>query len=319
MALEPLAPGSFPVPRENEPVKRRAVFSSSFASLESHHALSPDEALATPRRRRRAHEDSLQLIDNLVNRSVDPMFSDSRLVRGQQSTFTVWFNRCVVFLICIVVGVAGSVFVQQLHTDPRKAVRQSLASQLQERTTQIETLTDEVEELRSEVNEQSNSLSGTVKSQTALQDEMVNGQSAVEGEGITLTIADPIAATQSGSDTASSHIRVVTDLDLQNLVSLLFQNGAEAIAINGNRLGVQTSIRVAGGHILIGTTAVESPYTIEAIGDKDVLAEAMSQESQPELYETFAQAGMTPQVRKSNSITLKAAVTSEVSYARRSE
>lgn len=48
----------------------------------------------------------------------------------------------------------------------------------------------------------------------------------------------------------------------------MFQNGAEAIAINGNRLGAQTSIRKAGGHILIGMTAIQSPYTIEAIGDR---------------------------------------------------
>lgn len=59
----------------------------------------------------------------------------------------------------------------------------------------------------------------------------------------------------------------------------MFQNGAEAIAINGNRLGAQTSIRKAGGHILIGMTAIQSPYTIEAIGDKSALAEAMKEET----------------------------------------
>ena len=99
----------------------------------------------------------------------------------------------------------------------------------------------------------------------------------------------------------------------------MFQNGAEAIAINGNRLGAQTSIRKAGGHILIGMTAIQSPYTFEAIGDKSALAEAMGEKRLASLYDSFKEAGIYPQVSKSNSITLEAAVTGEVKYAERNE
>ena len=103
------------------------------------------------------------------------------------------------------------------------------------------------------------------------------------------------------------------------LVSLMFQNGAEAISINGNRLGAQTSIRKAGGNILIGVNAIESPYTIEAIGDKNTLAEAMGSKNLASLYDSFKQAGIYPQVNKSNSITLEAAVAGETQYAERNE
>lgn len=120
MALEATAPVSFPVPKETEPVRRRAVFSHSVRGAESHHALSPDDAAAirTPRRRK-TNDDSLQLIDDLVNRPMDPMFSDSRLVHEHRSTFSIWFNRIVVFIICVGVGFACSLFVQQLQSDPR--------------------------------------------------------------------------------------------------------------------------------------------------------------------------------------------------------
>ena len=92
MALEATAPVSFPVPKENEPVRRRAVFSHSVRCAESHHALSPDDAAAIrTRRRRKTNDDSLQLIDDLVNRPMDPMFSDSRLVHEHRSTFSIWF------------------------------------------------------------------------------------------------------------------------------------------------------------------------------------------------------------------------------------
>lgn len=325
MALEATAPVSFPVPKENEPVRRRAVFSHSVRGAESHHALSPDDAAAIrTRRRRKTNDDSLQLIDDLVNRPMDPMFSDSRLVHEHRSTFSIWFNRIVVFIICVGVGFACSLFVQQLQSDPRKQVRQTLATQLENRNSQIDELTTDVNDLRSQVDEQSKKISGSVKSDTLIQDEMVNGATVVEGEGITMTLADPIAASQSDQSSStrvgtSTNIRVITDLDLQQLVSLMFQNGAEAIAINGNRLGAQTSIRKAGGHILIGMTAIQSPYTIEAIGDKSALAEAMGKKKLASLYDSFKEAGIYPQVSKSNSITLEAAVTGEVKYAERNE
>ena len=293
MALEATAPVSFPIPKENEPVRRRAVFSHSVRGAESHHALSPDDAAAIrTRRRRKTNDDSLQLIDDLVNRPMDPMFSDSRLVHEHRSTLSIWFNRIVVFIICVGVGFACSLFVQQLQSDPRKQVRQTLATQLENRNSQIDELTTDVNNLRSQVDEQSKKISGSVKSDTLIQDEMVNGATVVEGEGITMTLADPIAASQSDQSSStrvgtSTNIRVITDLDLQQLVSLMFQNGAEAIAINGNRLGAQTSIRKAGGHILIGMTAIQSPYTIEAIGDKSALAEAMGEKRLASLYDSF--------------------------------
>ena len=181
MALEATAPVSFPVPKENEPVRRRAVFSHSVRGAESHHALSPDDAAAIrTRRRRKTNEDSLQLIDDLVNRPMDPMFSDSRLVHEHRSTFSIWFNRIVVFIICVGVGFACSLFVQQLQSDPRKQVRQTLATQLENRNSQIDELTTDVNNLRSQVDEQSKKISGSVKSDTLIQDEMVNGATVVE-------------------------------------------------------------------------------------------------------------------------------------------
>ena len=114
---------------------------------------------------------------------------------------------------------------------------------------------------------------------------MVNGVLPVQGEGITLTIANPISVSGDNADSSlprenGSQVRVVTDSDLQVLVSLLWQSGAEAIAINGYRLGVQTSIRTAGTTILIGVNSVQSPYRIEAIGNSSALANAVSKKTQ---------------------------------------
>lgn len=319
MPLEDL-PISFPVPDENAPVKRRAVFSAQIAGLASHHPTSAAEAGGARPRRRRNDDDSLRLIDDLVNRPMDPLFSDSRLVPHSTSAVSVWTTRVIVFVICVAVGFFGCLFVQQLHTDPRREVRLSLASDLEGQTARFDELTGQINDLRSQVDEQSRNLANVYQSETQTQDDMANGVLPVEGEGITLTLANPIAADGSTSGASSSEqIRVVTDADLQQWVSLLWQSGAEAISINGYRLGVQTSIRTAGQTILIGVNSIESPYVIEAIGDRDALASAVSPDSQPALYESYAESGIHPQVSESNSIRLEAAVTGDLSYAKRSE
>ena len=213
-------------------------------------------------------------------------------------------------------------FVRQLSTDPREEVRKQLSSQLAEQTKNVETLTKDVNALRAQVEEESKSVSNWSLNQTIQDDEMVNGVLPVRGEGITLTIANPISVGGDNADSSlprenGNQVRVVTDSDLQVLVSLLWQSGAEAIAINGYRLGVQTSIRTAGTTILIGVNSVQSPYRIEAIGNSSVLANAVSKKTQQRLYDDFKEAGIYPQVGKNKSITLEAAVTGEVTYARK--
>ncbi len=83
---------SFPVSPENTPTKRRAVFSASFAGLTSHH-VQPDIVTSTSRRRRNLDDDSLRLIDDLTNRPMDVMYTDSRLATKTPSLFSVWFTR----------------------------------------------------------------------------------------------------------------------------------------------------------------------------------------------------------------------------------
>lgn len=313
METEKTPPQSFQVPLENEPVRRRSSFSKDFYQLESHHALSPDDAAAIRlRRKRKTHDASLQLIDDLVNRPMDPMFSDSKLaVNNKPSTAMQWLGRAVVFLLCIAAGIASVVSIRQLQTDPRKSVRQTLIAQIQEQNANLDTLNTQVKDLRTQVDEAAKSISGNTRNDTLINDEMTNGTIAVKGQGITITIANPVAD-QNGTDNS---IRTITDRDLQTITSLLFQSGAEAVAINGNRIGAQTSIRKAGNHILIGMTAIEAPYTLEAIGNKITLAEAVSEKSQQSLYDSFKEAGITMKVAKSNSLQLDAAVTGELQYA----
>jgi len=63
----------------------------------------------------------------------------------------------------------------------------------------------------------------------------------------------------------------VLDGDLQKLVNGLWQAGAEAISINGERLTALSAIRHAGSAITVNYTSLSRPYRILAIGDPDKL------------------------------------------------
>jgi len=63
----------------------------------------------------------------------------------------------------------------------------------------------------------------------------------------------------------------VLDGDLQKLVNGLWQAGAEAISINGERLTALSAIRHAGSAITVNYTSLSRPYRILAIGDPDTL------------------------------------------------
>lgn len=322
--VEPV-PASYPAEESRDVKHRRAVFSHSFAGLISQHAAPEDIFMQERERRHRVRkDDSLRLIDDLINRPVDPMFLDSNLGRHNHSAFSIWVMRIICFIVCIVVGFLGCIFVQQLHSDPRRAVRASLARELKESQKSLGSLSDDVSALRKQVDEQAKKAARSGSGSTLLKDEMASGQLAVRGEGIVLTVANPIAAANENNgasprESSGDRLRVVTDSDLQQLISILWRSGAEAISINDERLGAQTSIRTAGGAILIGLNAVESPYRIKAIGNRYELAHSVGQRDLGTLYTVFEQAGISLQVQQSKELTLKAAVISDVNYARKAE
>jgi uncharacterized protein YlxW (UPF0749 family) len=254
------------------------------------------------------------------------MFEDALLTpNGHRSRFSVWSGRIIVFLISLAVGFAGCLIIKDLHQDTRQKVREELIAQIQSASSRSDVLSNSVDDLRAQIDKLSTEVGGSGQSAVVSRENILNGSTSVEGPGITVTLTDPLAAADDGDDSSvtgqsdTSHIRIVSDTDLQTFVSKLWAAGAEAIAINGNRVGVQTSVRTAGSTILVGVESVQSPYTIEAIGNRDVLKKAMSSDTEGDLFSTLKQAGIYPQVSSKDSITMDAAGSPDLSYAKREE
>ena len=127
------------------------------------------------------------------------------------------------------------------------------------------------------------------------------GESKVKGEGIVITLV------------ASDIANPVLDTDLQTLINLLWLSGAEAIAIEGERLTALSAIRSAGSAILVDYRPINPPYVIYAVGSKGSLSNALTtgrgESFIRELTDAF---GIQVKVQKRNSITLPASQTSIV-------
>lgn len=303
--------------------RRRALFSDSFKWLDAHHvSMNSSHSFVNHHDRRRYIDDyALRLIDDLTNRPVDPLFMDARLSKQPVKPLNRWITRIIVFLICIAIGTVGSQFVRKLHTDPRKAIRTSLANELTGYTNRFDNLVKEVTLLRNSVDHESDRITTPEEDQVSKSDDMINGTRSVEGSGVTLTIANPLsAATDSNSaslprEASAARMRVITDRDIQMFVSVLWEAGAEAIAVNGHRIGAQTSIRVAGQTILVGVNQTQSPYVIEAIGDTGELLKVFNMLKRCRWYAALVNAGINPQISSSRVIRLSAASTGDINFA----
>lgn len=84
----------------------------------------------------------------------------------------------------------------------------------------------------------------------------------VQGEGVRATLD------QAPDVAASAQLR---DSDLALLVNALWSAGAEAVAVNGQRLTALSAIRTSGQAVEVNGVGIAPPYTVQAVGDRDTL------------------------------------------------
>jgi len=98
---------------------------------------------------------------------------------------------------------------------------------------------------------------------------LVAGTVAATGPGIRIVLDD--AAANSDAATSDPAGGRVLDRDLQAVVNGLWAAGAEAVAINGQRLTSLAAIRSAGDAILVDYRPLARPYQVVAIGNPQQL------------------------------------------------
>jgi uncharacterized protein YlxW (UPF0749 family) len=192
-------------------------------------------------------------------------------------------------VVCFLLGI---MLVVQFRTHTR-IINDVLKLPANEQWTYASSLTEanqklrkEVDELRTQVLEYESSvgkseLDKMVADMNRLR--IINGASEVSGPGIQVLISGTLRA--SGG---------LSPEELNDLVNELRNAGAEAVAVNGHRVILSSSFSRLGGAVVIsGQSLISAPYTIEAIGQADLLEPALMR--QGGLLYSFQ--GMYPEAR----------------------
>lgn len=136
------------------------------------------------------------------------------------------------------------------------------------------------------------------------------GGDAVTGPGLTVVL-------DNADGGSSSTLGVIYDTDLQSVANALWSSGAEAIAINGQRLSTLSSIREAGDAILVNYRPLDPPYTVQAIGAPTTLPAAFAATETDHLYTTWSQIyGLRFTVTTASRLTLPSAANLAVNEAK---
>lgn len=217
---------------------------------------------------------SMALLREVMDPPLDPGYvswSESRVRAGRPRSTG---NRTVLLVLTwIVLGFLLAVAAQTLRTpDPAGAsTRAALIERIQEMDEQGDGLAAQVETRRGEVASLQDAQTLSEQERAALERAgLTSGSSPLVGPGVVLTLSDPAPSAEGGS------LDRVLARDIQTIVNGLWASGAEAIAINDQRLTSTAAIRFAGQAIIVDFKGLARPYVISAIGPQEDLTEELS-------------------------------------------
>jgi uncharacterized protein YlxW (UPF0749 family) len=262
----------------------------------------------------------MSLLTEVTTHPLDPEYRDAaeRRARAGGRRRRIGPGTLAVAALAVVLGIATTWSVLALRAPQPSALaaREVLAGQITERSGELERLRDRSTELSdaiSTMQEQTLSAADSPLLDQLEADSVASGATAVAGEGLSISLQD--AAQVAGQD-ADPDTRV-RDSDLQLVVNGLWASGAEAIAVNDERLAPTTAIRTAGDAILVDVVPLVGPYVIEAIGDPQSMQTELTRTSGGRLLAVLQSTyGIPTQVSAQRELELPAAGTVVLRSAR---
>lgn len=253
----------------------------------------PGRSTAPPPKRPDA---SMLLLTNVMEHSLDDGYAEAAARReadgraGMPRTLKakLGFAACLV-LAALVVTLGAA---QARVTAPVLAKeRQELIDRIDAETAAADTLETQVEEVRDDVSRRQRK---ALQEHGGDQGELVallSGATPVHGPGIKVVVDDAEDSDQGGGGpretSGFSDTGRVRDRDMQRVVNGLWESGAEAISINGQRLTALSAIRAAGDAILVDNRPLVPPYTVLAVGDGKKLAAAFKDSADGQYLQTL--------------------------------
>ena len=269
------------------------------------------------------------LLDAVLAETLDPAYAEAAATRSSDdgTPRPRRWGRLVVALTMAIAGLLVAVTYNQAAASVQGGdeVRAALVGDIQSDSATTDDLADQLEALRSDVTRTRDEFLAASSVGQRARDALARAEEGagavpVTGPGLLVTLAnaDPSADEDPvGGGTAEEDPREqVQDGDLQLVVNALWAAGAEAISINGQRLGPTTAIRFAGEAVLVDFRPITNPYEVSAIGDPDTLASRwLANPDVVDFASLSALVGLRFDMAKRDELTLPAAGVAEVRSA----
>ena len=266
-----------------------------------------------------ARVDSMSLLRQIYDEALEPEYALARArsarPRRRGSTGAVW----AVVLLLFGVAVATTWLDVRRSSPEALGARAQLVAQVGEQTRANDRLAATVDRqqaalaaLQNRALAQTLEGAGLTRSVAAL--EQAAGLSSVSGPGLRVQLSDgPPAVTQPGGPDLAR----VLDQDIRQAVNGLFAAGAQAVAVNGQRVTSLTSVRSAGGAVLVDYRPLTPPYEIVAAGDPATMAARFAEGADAADLRGLADAyGIGFDVTSLDQVTVPAATGVTLRYAR---
>ncbi|MER6143713.1 DUF881 domain-containing protein [Streptomyces sparsogenes] len=235
----------------------------------------PVRSTAPPRPRPRL-DASMSLLTNVMDHSLDDGYAEAAArhgTEGRRGLPRTLRGRLVVAAgLVLVAGIVTIGAVEARISAPTLAKeREKLIDRIETGNSNADDLQKSVDRLRKEVGDrqrQALEKHGGDKGELVA---LLSGATEVKGPGVKLVVDDAKQADEDGGgpreSTNFSDTGRVRDRDMQRVVNGLWESGAEAVSINGQRLTALSAIRAAGDAILVDNKPLAPPYTVLAVGD----------------------------------------------------
>ncbi|PZF84658.1 DUF881 domain-containing protein [Micromonospora deserti] len=257
-------------------------------------------------------------LTELFRNPLDPGYADAaaRRAHAPVSGWRAWPARSVSLLVVVALGFLFAVAYEQTMADEpgRSQARSGLVAQIKQRERETDRLSERADQLRAEVARQrAAALSGSQAARLRNL-EAGTGMGRVRGDGVVVRLADAPdkADAVTGADAGPSRVLYS---DLQGVANDLWGAGAEAIAINGQRLTATSTIRSAGQAILVDYRPVTGPYEVSAIGPGSMKQRFEESRTALLMREVAEKTGLSFGVREAEDLTLPAAPEPRLRYA----
>ncbi|MEU7589542.1 DUF881 domain-containing protein [Micromonospora sp. NPDC049230] len=262
-------------------------------------------------------------LTELFRNPLDPGYADAAAARRRSAStepvrgWRAWPARSVSVVVVVLLGFLFAVAYRQTVADEpgRSQARSGLVAQIREREGQTDRLSTRADQLREEVSRQRDAaLSGSTAAR--LRDlEASTGLGRVRGDGAVVRLADGPGKADAVTGAGAGPSRVLYS-DLQGVANALWSAGAEAIAINGQRLTSTSTIRTAGDAILVDFRPVTGPYEVSAIGPGSMRRKFENSRNADLMREVAQKTGLSFGVREADDLTLPAAPEPQLRYAK---